>query len=167
MDAVKSDTENSSEKQHFGQLARAAGRLAAVQALYQMEITGIDVTEVIAEFLASRMGQEIDGEQYAEADTALFASLVRGVVSRQEQIDHLLAGALSADWPLPRLDSTLRALLRAAVCELLAHPDTPVKVVLSQYLDIAHAFFSGSEPSFANAVLDHIARDLRPDGFNA
>lgn len=155
------------EKRHHGPRARAAGRLAAVQALYQMEMTGIDVNAVIAEFLSSRLGQEIDGVQYAGADAVLFADLLRGVVSRQVEVDNLIAGALKPEWPLARLDSTLRALIRAAVYELIACPEVPAKVVLSQYIDIAHAFFSGAEPSLANGVLDHIARLLRPDAFAA
>lgn len=162
-----SAAETGQEGRHYGPKARAAGRLAAVQALYQMEMTGIDVNAVIAEFRAGRLGQEIDGAQYADADAGLFADLLRGVVSRQAEVDNLLAGALKPEWPLARLDATLRALIRAAVYELMARPEVPAKVVLSQYIDIAHAFFSGAEPSLANGVLDNIARLLHPDAFAA
>ncbi len=153
------------ESTSFGPAARAAARLGAVQALYQMEMTGIGVEAVIAEFEANRFGQTIDDEQYTGADTALFAGLLRGIVAHQDQVDGLIAPTLTPEWPLARIDSTLRALLRAAVYEIMSRPDIPLKVILSEYIDIAHAFFSGSEPGFANAVLDTIARQLRPEAF--
>lgn len=144
---------------------RSAARLAAVQALYQMEVGGADVETVILEFLSERFGQEIDGEEYLAADQKLFAELVRGVVAWQFEIDPLVARTVSADWALPRLDATLRALIRTAAYELMARMDIPVKVVLSEYIDIAHAFFSGDEPGFANGVLDKVARIVRPQSF--
>lgn len=144
---------------------RSAARLAAVQALYQMEVGGTDVETVILEFMSERFGQEIDGEEYLAADQKLFAELVRGVVARQLEIDPLVARTVSADWALPRLDATLRALIRTATFELMARTDIPVKVVLSEYIDIAHAFFSGDEPGFANGVLDKVARIVRPQAF--
>lgn len=161
------ETHDADKVSSFGPLARAAARLAAVQALYQMEMTGVGVEAVIEEFIDNRLGQEIDDQQYASADTGLFTELLRGVVARQGEVDGLIAGALSADWPLSRLDSTLRALIRAGVYELMARPDIPAKVVLSEYTGIAHAFFSGDEPGFANGVLDGIARRVRPQALTA
>jgi N utilization substance protein B len=145
---------------------RSVARLAAVQALYQMELSGTDVETVILEFISERFGQEIDGEEYLAVDQKLFAELVRGVVARQMEIDPLVARTVSTDWALPRLDATLRALIRTAAYELMARTDIPVKVVLSEYIDIAHAFFSGDEPGFANGVLDKVARIVRPQSFD-
>ncbi|MDO9459237.1 MAG: transcription antitermination factor NusB [Alphaproteobacteria bacterium] len=146
---------------------RSAARLAAVQALYQMELSGADVDTVILEFMSERFGHEIDGEEYLAADQKMFAELVRGVVSRQLEIDPLVARTVSQDWALPRLDATLRALIRTATFELMARTDIPVKVVLSEYIDIAHAFFSGDESGFANGVLDKVARIVRPQSFGS
>ncbi len=144
---------------------RSVARLAAVQALYQMELSGAGAEAVILEFMSDRFGHEMDGEEYLAADQKLFAELVRGVVARQMEIDPLVARTVSVDWALPRLDATLRALIRAATWELMARADIPVKVVLSEYIDIAHAFFSGDEPGFANGVLDKVARLVRPEAF--
>ncbi|MFZ5834353.1 MAG: transcription antitermination factor NusB [Pseudomonadota bacterium] len=145
---------------------RSVARLAAVQALYQMELSGADAETVILEFMSDRFGHEIDGEEYLAPDQKLFAELVRGVVARQTEIDPLVARTVSADWSLPRLDATLRALIRTASYELMARTDIPVKVILSEYIDIAHAFFSGDEPGFANGVLDRVARIVRPQSFD-
>ncbi len=144
---------------------RSVARLAAVQALYQMEMSGADVETVILEFMSDRFGQEIDGEEYLAADQKLFAELVRGVVARQMEIDPLVARTVSEDWALARLDATLRALIRTATYELMGRADIPVKVILSEYIDIAHAFYSGDEPGFANGVLDKVARIVRPQSF--
>lgn len=144
---------------------RSAARLAAVQALYQMEMGGMDADTVILEFISERFGHEIDGEEYPAADQKLFADLVRGVVTHQMEIDPLVARTVSEDWALARLDATLRALIRTATYELMMRGDIPVKVVLSEYIDIAHAFFSGDEPGFANGVLDRVARLVRPKSF--
>lgn len=156
------ESSGSSQSKRSG---RSVARLAAVQALYQMELSGADVETVILEFISERFGQEIDGEEYLAADQTLFAELVRGVVARQLEIDPLIARTVSEDWALPRLDATLRALIRTAAFELMARTDIPVKVVLSEYIDIAHAFFSGDEPGFANGVLDKVARIVRPQAF--
>lgn len=152
---------------HSKSSGRSAARLAAVQALYQMEMGGSDVETVILEFISERFGHEIDGEEYLAADQKLFADLVRGVVAHQLEIDPLIARTVSADWSLARLDATLRALIRTATYELMARQDIPVKVVLSEYINIAHAFFSGDEPGFANGVLDRVARLVRPEAFTA
>lgn len=142
---------------------RSLARLAAVQALYQIELAGIEPEAVIAEFLAHRLGQEIDGEQYADADRAFFRALVGGGSERREDIDRSISAALPADWPLARLESVLRAIMRAGAYELLACPDVPARVAINEYVEIAHAFFSGKEPGMVNGVLDRLARTLRPD----
>ena len=141
--------------------ARSAARLAAVQALYQAEVTGLPAKRLIREFVEHRLGEAIDGEDVVEADRDLFAEIVEGTLSRQDEIDTLLASALMVGWPVDRLQSILRALLRAATWELLARPDVPARVVMTEYIDIAHAFFAEQEPRFANGVLDTLAHRLR------
>ncbi len=140
---------------------RGLARLAAVQALYQIELTGADAGGVVSEFLAHRLGREIDGEQYAEADRGFFADLVKGCSERREDVDGIVAASLPLDWPLARLESVLRAILRAGTYELLARSDVPARVAINEYVEIAHAFFSGKEPGMVNGVLDGIARRLR------
>jgi len=141
---------------------RSVARLAAVQALYQIDLSGAPAAAVIAEFQKHRLGREQDGENYGAADTALFVDIVNGVIARQADLDSALSGALTADWPLERLETVLRAVLRAGAYELLARTDVPARVAISEYLDIAHAFFSGKEPGLVNGVLDRIAHVLRP-----
>lgn len=143
--------------------ARAAARLAGVQALYQMEVSGADWRRVRQEFEDHRLGAEIEGARYHDADLALFRDILAGVVERQSEIDRLTDRALVARWPLGRIDATLRALFRAAGHELLARADIPPKVVIGEYVDVAKAFFEdGKEAKFVNAVLDHMAREARP-----
>lgn len=145
-------------------LARSAARLAAVQALYQMEITGAPWREVQAEFETHRIGAEIEGEQYREADLALFRDLLEGVVQRQKEIDQLTDAALVKKWPLGRVDPTLRAIFRCGGYELLVRADVPLKVAITEYVDVAKAFFtSGQEARFVNGVLDHMAHQARPE----
>lgn len=145
---------------------RSAARLAAVQALYQMDIGGADMQSVIAEFEAHRLGREIEGKAMRPADAGFFRNLVRGVVEQQRQIDPLIHEALPASWPLKRIDLTLRAILRCGVFELTGKPDIPCRVVINEYLDVARAFFDDDEPGLVNAVLDTIARSCRPDEFD-
>ena len=140
---------------------RGLARLAAVQALYQIELTSADAGTVVGEFLAHRLGREIDGDQYAEADRGFFADLVKGCSERRDDVDAIVASALPPDWPLARLESVLRAILRAGTYELLARGDVPARVAINEYVEIAHAFFSGKEPGMVNGVLDHVARSLR------
>ncbi|APO74219.1 transcription antitermination protein NusB [Rhizobium etli 8C-3] len=140
---------------------RGAARLAAVQALYQMDIGGTGVLEIVAEYEAHRLGQEIDGETYLKADAAWFRSIVSGVVREQLRLDPLIASALQDDWALSRLDSTVRAILRAGVFELLDRKDVPVAVIVTEYVEIARAFFEDDEPKLVNAVLDRIAKQVR------
>ncbi len=145
-------------------LARSAARLAAVQALYQMEIAGTDWQAVRREFEDHRLGAEIEGAQYREADVELFRDILKGVVARQAAIDQLTDRALVEKWPLGRIDATLRAVFRAAGHELTARPDIPPKVSIGEYVDVAKAFFdSGKEAKFVNAVLDHMAHEVRGD----
>ena len=148
-------------------LARSAARLAAVQALYQIEMTGEDWRTVVREFDQHRLGAEIEGVQYRDADPHHFRDVVDGVIKHQVEIDRLTDEALVERWPLGRLDSILRAVFRAAGMELVAKPDVPPKVVIGEYLDVAKAFFPhGRESGFVNGVLDHMARQARPDALD-
>lgn len=140
---------------------RGAARLAAVQALYQMDVTGAGLLEVVAEYESFRLGKEVDGALYREADPQWFRSILSGVVENQKTIDPVIRKALPESWPLSRLDSTLRAILRAGVYEIREKADVPVAVIVSEYVDIAKAFYDGDEPGLVNAVLDRIARKLR------
>ena len=140
---------------------RGAARLAAVQALYQMDVGGAGVLEVVAEYEAHRLGQELDGDTYLKADASWFRSIVSGVVRDQVKIDPVVRGALQNDWPLSRLDSTLRAILRAGTFEILERKDVPIPVIVTEYVEIAQAFFEGEEPKIVNAVLDRIAKQVR------
>ncbi|PIT68402.1 transcription antitermination factor NusB [Bartonella tribocorum] len=152
------------KSRHFPRSAnkRGAARLAAVQALYQMDIVGSGVMETASEYEAYRLGKDIDGDQYLEADFQWFLAIITGVVKDQKQLDPLLHQQLSAEWSLSRLDSILRAILRAALWELINRKDVPVAVVMDEYVDIAKAFFEGDEPKLVNAVLDSIAKKIRP-----
>lgn len=144
---------------------RSAARLGAVQALYQMDLAQTDLDAVIGEFLASRVGRRAEDPALADADVAFFRDLLKGVVERQREIDPLVDQQLAQGWRLTRIDSILRAVLRAGVFELIARPDVPAKVVINEYIQVAHAFFSGEEPRVANGVLDKLARRLRPGEF--
>jgi len=140
---------------------RGLARLAAVQALYQMDVGGRGVMETVAEYETFRLGQELDGNQYLDADPQWFRAILAGVVAEQSEIDPLIQHQLAEDWMLSRLDSILRAILRAGVWELKNRRDVPVAVVVSEYIDIAKAFFDSDEPKTVNAVLDRLARHLR------
>ena len=142
---------------------RGAARLAAVQALYQRDIGGSGVLEVVAEYEAHRLGQELDGDTYLKADAAWFRSIVSGVVRDQRQLDPLIGTALQDDWALSRLDSTVRAILRAGTFELRERKDVPIAVIVTEYVEIAKAFFEDEEPKLVNAVLDRIAKQVRTD----
>lgn len=147
-------------------LMRSAARLAAVQALYQMELSGQGMDKVRMQFESHRIGAEIDGDQYREADIDLFRQILDDVVGHQAAIDQLTDRALVDKWPLGRIDSILRALFRAAGAELLEAEATPPKVIIVEYVDVAKAFFpDGKEPGLSNAVLDAMAREARPAAF--
>lgn len=142
--------------------ARTVARLAAVQALYQMELAGEGVETVISEFSNHRFDADIEGEPLAEADEDWFADVVRGVVGDQRAIDAMVTKRLASNWRLERLDATLRALLRSGAWELANKLDAPREVVLNEYVELAKAFFDDAEAKFVNAALDGVARDVRP-----
>ena len=141
---------------------RSASRLAAVQALYQIELGGGHPADVIAGFVDHHQGAALDGDVRAPADREFFQALALGASDRLAEVDRVLADALE-NRTVERLDATLRALLRMGAYELMAVRDVPARVAINEYMDLAHAFFSGSEPKLVNGVLDHIARDLRPE----
>lgn len=146
---------------------RSAARLAAVQALYQIDLAGEPSETVIGEFVRHRLGQEIDEVDYVSADPVLFADIVRGVSARRDEIDGILGEALSGQWSFDRVEMILRAILRAGTWELLANTGVPPHIVINDTIDVAHAFFAGREPGMVNGVLDRLARVLRPGEMGA
>lgn len=147
-----------------GERQRHAARMAAVQALYQMEITGVDADSVREEFSSFRFGR--DPEIMAgEPDEAFFSDIIHGVPARQDEIDAAITKCLASNWRLSRVDSILRAILRAGAYELIARPDVPAKVVIDEYVDLAHAFFAENEAPFVNAALDKLAHRKRAPEF--
>jgi len=145
---------------------RGAARLAAVQALYQMDIAGTGLNEILAEFESHWIGREVEGEQYLPAEAAFFRDVVGGVVREQRVLDPLIDGVLAQGWPLKRIEAILRAVLRAGAYELDHRRDVPARVVVSEYVDVAHAFVERDEVGMVNAVLDRIARKLRAEEFD-
>lgn len=144
-------------------LARSVARLAAVQALYQMEVSGATTADVIADFTAGKLPRETEATYTdAEGDLDLFKVVVEKAVDRQATLDRAIARHLSKGWRLERLDAVARAILRAGAAELEQRADIPVAVVIDEYVEIAKAFFDGPEPGFVNATLDAVAPDLRP-----
>lgn len=141
--------------------ARTVSRLAAVQALYQMELAGEGVETVITEFSNFRFDADIEGQALAEADEAYFADIVRGVIESQRDIDTAIKARLASNWKLERIDATLRALLRSGAWELIKHPETPREVVIDEYVELAKTFFDDAEARFVNAALDGVAKDTR------
>jgi len=145
-----------------GTARRSAARLAAVQTLYSMDMTGIGADQALAEF-RDRLSEPADG--MARADPQMVAFLVNGATERAEALDEVIAGSLSGDWSPDRLEAVLKAVLKAGAYEIMARPTTPARVAISEYVDVAHAFYEGPEPGLVNAVLDRVARVLRPDEF--
>lgn len=144
-------------------VGRSSARLMAVQALYQMALTGASVAGIVDEFVHHRLaGGDIEGARYAPADRDLFVRLVRGVAGAAEELDALIARVLPEKWPLQRLELILLSILHCGVYELRSHLDVPPKVTITEYVDVAHGFYGGKEPAMVNAVLDRLARDLRP-----
>ncbi|HVJ00799.1 MAG TPA: transcription antitermination factor NusB [Sphingomonas sp.] len=141
--------------------ARAAARLAAVQALYQREMEGTAVPALLHEFHQHRLGAVIEEVEYAEADVLFFDDVVKGVDARRDEIDALIASKLSSDWSLERLDKPMRQILRAGTYELLARADVPVGAVISEYLDVTDAFYDRREKGFVNGILDAVAKEVR------
>ena len=146
--------------------ARTAARLAAVQALYQMDLAGTDLNDVIAEFLDDRLSGENRDETIAGADRIFFADILRAVLRRQREIDPMIDEQLAIGWRLVRVDSSLRAILRRGVAELLDRPDVPARVAINEYVNVAHFFFDQDEPRVVNGVLDKIARKVRGSEFD-
>lgn len=144
--------------------ARSAARLGAVQALYQMDIAGADLADVLAEFGSVRMGEAFDDGECGEADFDFLKALVKGVLEQQRDIDPLINERLASGWKLSRLDVTLRAILRAGAFELKNRKDVPARASISEYIDVAKAFFHGDEPKVVNAVLDKLAHAFERDG---
>ena len=143
---------------------RRASRVSAVQALYQMDVSGAPHKTVVKEFLDHRFGHE-EEPGMVRADEPFFEDIMTGVVANQSKIDSAIAERLSAKWPLRRLDATLRALLRSATYEIQSRPDVPGLVIINEYMAIATEFFSGKEPGMVNGVLDKIAKDARAAEF--
>ena len=141
--------------------ARSAARLAAVQALYQIDMEGTLLTMLLDEFHRHRLGAEIEGDQYVQAEVAFFDDVVKGVDARRDEIDELLSGKLAEGWRLERLDKTMLQILRAGARELLARADIPTATAISEYVDVAHAFFEAREAKFVNGVLDAVAKAVR------
>ena len=140
---------------------RHAARLAAVQALYQMDVAGKGLIDALAEFEAFWIGREVEGIAFQPAETEFFRSILTGVVDHQRDVDARLDQALATGWPLKRVEAVLRAILRAGAYELLYRRDVPARVAISEYVDIAHGFYSDDEPGLVNAVLDAIGRNVR------
>ena len=141
--------------------ARSAARLAAVQALYQLDMEKPALARLLDEFHQHRLGAEIEDDQYAEADAAFFDDVVKGVDARREEIDRLIGERLAEGWSLARLDRTMLQILRAGTYELLARADVPTGTAIGEYLDVAHAFFDSREAKFVNGVLDAVAKGVR------
>jgi transcription antitermination protein NusB len=141
--------------------ARAAARLAAVQALYQMDMESIGLARLLSEFHAHRLGAEIEDALYAEADVDFFDDVVSGVDARREEIDALIEAKLGEEWKISRLDKTMLQVLRAGTYELIARADIPVATAIDEYVDVAHAFFDKKDAKFVNGLLDAVARDRR------
>ena len=142
---------------------RGAARLAAVQALYQMDIGRATLEDTLAQFGSFHLGREIEGEQYLPADADFFRQIVTGVTKHQIEIDPSVDKALAEGWPIGRVDATLRAIMRAAAFELLRRKDIPARVVITEYVDIARAFYEDDAPGLVNAALDTIARSAGVD----
>ena len=146
---------------------RGAARLAAVQALYQMDLAATPLNEALAQFESHWIGREVEGEQYLPAEAAFFRDVVGGVVREQRRLDPLIDAALERGWPLKRVEAVLRAALRAGAYELDHRKDVPARVIVSEYVDVAHAFVEGDETGMVNAVLDQLAREMRAPEFSS
>jgi len=145
---------------------RGAARLGAVQALYQMDVAGAGLNDVFAEFESHWLGREVEGTEYLPAEVAFFRDIVGGVLREQRVLDPILDAALTNGWPLKRIETLLRAVLRAGIYELKHRHDIPARVIVSEYVDVAQAFLGPEETGMANAVLDELARKLRDEDGN-
>lgn len=142
---------------------RGAARLAAVQALYQMDVGDVSLEETLTQFAGLPQGREVEGEEYLPGDVDFFGQIVKGVIKAQLEIDPLLDRYLDRSWPVARIDATLRATLRAGAFELLKRPDIPANVVITEYVDVTKAFFDDDAAGLVNGVLDSIAKDRPAD----
>ncbi len=142
-------------------ISRSVARLAAVQALYQMDMEKVSLARLLNEFHAHRLGAEIEDAQYAEAEVDFFDDIVGGVDARREEIDAIVESKLGEKWKITRLDKTMLQILRAGVYEMIARADVPTKSVITEYVDVAHAFFDGKDAKFVNGLLDAVAREKR------
>ena len=145
---------------------RGAARLAAVQALYQMDLAGTGLNEIVAEFESHWLGGEVEGAQYMPAEAAYFRDIVGGVVREQRTLDPMIDAALNRGWPLKRIETILRAVMRAGAYELACRADVPARVVTAEYVDVAAAFVDAEETGMVNAVLDQLAHQLRAGEFS-
>ena len=145
-------------------LSRSAARLAAVQALYQLEMEATPLAQLLHEFHQHRLGATIEDATYADAEVAFFDDVVTGTEARREEIDELITGRLAEGWSMARLDKPMKAILRVGTYELIARPDVPTATVISEYIDVAHAFFDKRETGFVNGLLDSIAKTAREIG---
>jgi N utilization substance protein B len=145
---------------------RGAARLAAVQALYQMDVAGTDLNDILAQFESHWIGREVEGEQYLPAEAAFFRDVVSGVLREQRALDPLIDDALNKGWPLRRIETVLRAVLRAGGYELAHRSDVPGRVIVSEYADIAAAFVEREEIGMVNGVLDQLGKQLRATEFS-
>ncbi len=141
--------------------SRSAARLAAVQALYQIDITGISPNRVVAEFVEHRFDKVADGAPHEQPDPGLFSDLVCGASARRDEVDRLVGESLTDTWTVQRLEKILRAILRLGAYELVARVDIPARVVITEYVDVANAFFDEAQPGLVNGVLDALARRVR------
>lgn len=146
---------------------RSAARLAAVQALYQMEMTGVSADAVIVQFFDPELRRQWSDNNPTEFDRGLFSQIVKGVAKQRDEFDRIVAAALSADWTLDRLEIILRGILEAGTYELTERTDVPPRVTITEYVDVAHAFYSGAEPGMVNGVLDKISRKFRDTEMSA
>jgi transcription antitermination protein NusB len=141
--------------------SRSVARLAAVQALYQLDMEKSGIAKLLAEFHAHRLGAEIDDVQYAGAEVDFFDDIVSGVDARRAEIDAMIESKLGDQWKISRLDKTMLQILRAGIYELIARPDVPKASVIGEYIDVAHAFFDEKDAKFANGLLDAVAKEVR------
>jgi transcription antitermination protein NusB len=141
--------------------SRSVARLAAVQALYQLDMEKSGIAKLLAEFHAHRLGAEIEDVQYAQAEVSFFDDIVSGVDARRTEVDALVESNLGAQWKIGRIDKTMLQILRAGTYELLARPDVPVATVIAEYIDVAHAFFDAKDAKFVNGLLDSVAKVTR------
>jgi transcription antitermination protein NusB len=164
-DLSRSDLGGAGARQERKANKRGAARLAAVQALYQMDLAGTGLNEIMAEFESHWLGGEVEGVKYRPAEAAFFRDIVAGFVAAQSRLDPQIDAALARGWPLARIDAVVRAVLRAAAYELEQRADVPARVVVSEYVDVASAFVGAAETGMVNAVLDQLAHELRAAEF--